>query len=103
MQYLEDYSSDTASLIKFEHEVLEMRPADSPVSSGWEIFAKIHRTNEICQEHFDAVLMANGHCDHPLLPPIQGLDAWAKCYPRSLYHSVSYRNTEPFKNKVSES
>ena len=101
MRYLEDYSNDIAHLIRFEHEILEVRPANSPKSSGWEITSKAHGNKESFQETYDAVVMANGHCSDPLLPPIQGLDAWAELFPLSLHHSVAYKNAQAYKDRVS--
>ncbi len=69
---------------------------------GWEVTTKATAKKEFEVERFDAVIAANGHCDWPLLPEIEGLNAWSKEYPESLHHSVSYKNTKAFENKVSD-
>ena len=99
MQYLRDYAGEIVSMIKFDHQVMDVQ-----LKSGdeWEVTTRAagERINRV--DRFDAVIAANGHCDWPILPGIEGLDAWSEQFPDSLYHSVSYKNPKIFKNKVSK-
>ncbi|KAL8819715.1 MAG: hypothetical protein Q9223_001903 [Gallowayella weberi] len=98
LQYLQDYADDIMPLIRFEHEVMDLRPKRDKQMHGWEV--TVQDRNRITKvEHFDAVAVASGHCDWPLLPDIAGLNAWGKTSPESLHHSVSYRNAEIFADK----
>lgn len=100
-QYLQDYANDVISMIRFDHYVTDVRRTRDREYDGWEVTTRVTAKKENQFERFDAVIAANGHCDWPLLPEIQGLDAWSKKYPDSLYHSVSYKNAKTFENKVS--
>lgn len=102
LQYLQDYASDINSIISFNHHVVDVRPTGSDECHGWEVTTRVAAEREIKVERFDAVIAANGHCDWPLLPNVEGLEAWSKEFPGSLYHSVSYKNAKVFENKVSK-
>ena len=103
LEYLEEYANDIRSLISFNHQVVRVTPTGRDEYHGWDV--KVQETagaRESKVERFDAVIAANGHCDWPLLPDIEGLDTWAELYPESLFHSVSYKNPLAFKDKVSK-
>lgn len=99
-RYLEDYASEIMPLIRFDHRVTEIKPAGDG-DHCWRVTATAMAEGKDLVESFDAVIAANGHCDEPLLPKIDGLDAWARLYPDTLHHSVSYKNPEAFRDKVS--
>jgi len=101
MKYLEAYAGDIMSMIRFNHQVIDVRPTSSDEWHGWAITTKPTAEDETKVEKFDAVVVANGHSDWPLLPEIDALDAWSRKYPESVHHSVSYKNPHAFKNKVS--
>lgn len=103
LQYLHDYASDIISMIRFDHQVIGVRPTSGDECNGWEVIARATAEREDKVERFDAVIAANGHCDWPLLPVIEGLDAWSREFPESLCHSVSYKNAKAFEDKVSVS
>ena len=101
-RYLQDYASDINSMIRFGHQVVDVRPSRDETLHAWEVTAKAGAEGVEEVERFDAVIAANGHCDWPMLPEIEGLDAWSKEFPESLYHSVSYKNANVFESKVSK-
>ena len=101
-RYLQDYASDINSMIRFDHQVVDVRPSRDENLPAWEVTAKAGAMGVDEVERFDAVIAANGHCDWPMLPGIEGLDAWSKEFPESLYHSVSYKNANVFEEKVSK-
>ena len=100
-RYLQDYASDINSMIRFGNQVVDVRPLGSEELHVWEVTTRVAAEGVDEVERFDAVIAANGHCDWPMLPHIEGLDAWSKEFPESLYHSVSYKNAKAFENKVS--
>lgn len=101
MQYLEDYARDLVGMIKFGHRVVDIAPTAKEGCHSWTVTVKAGDGEErSTAEVFDAVIAANGHCDWPLLPPIEGLDEWSKMFPESLHHSVSYKNAKAFKDQV---
>ena len=100
--YLESYADEIRSLISFHHQVISVTPTAKDEPHGWDVkLQETTRARSSKVERFDAVICANGHCDWPLLPDIKGLDTWAELYPDSLFHSVSYKSPQAFKNKVS--
>ena len=101
LQYLQDYASDIISMVRFEHQVIDVKPFSGDERHGWEITARATAKGEDMVERFDAVICANGHCDWPLLPQVKGLDVWSREFPESLHHSVSFKNARAFENKVS--
>ena len=101
MEYLENYAQEVEHLIKYNCEVIDVRPKRDHKNGIWEVMTKSLSPNDIHVEHFDAVVSANGHCDWPLLPDIEGLDDWSRAFPQSLHHSVSYKNPLSFCGKVS--
>ena len=102
MQYLEDYASDVVSMIRFDHQVVDVRPTRRDECHGWEVMTRARDEEGSNVERFDAVIAANGHCNWPLLPNVEGLEVWSKEFPDSIYHSVSYKNSKAFENKVSK-
>ena len=102
LQYLRDYASEITAMIRFNHQVIEVKMTDGGEHRGWEVTTRANGEKDNKIERFDALVAANGHCDWPLLPNIEGLDAWSEEFPNSLYHSVSYKNPKIFENKVSK-
>ena len=102
MQYLQDYASDLYPMIRFDHRVVDVRPTNGDEGHAWDVTTRITAEGKIKVERFDAVIAANGHCDWPLLPNVEGLEAWSEKFPDSLFHSVSYKSAKTFENKVSE-
>lgn len=102
LQYLQDYASEIISMIRFDHQVVDVRVKSGDERHEWEVTTRAAGERSNKMQKFDAVIAANGHCDWPLLPSIEGLDAWSEQFPESLYHSVSYKNPKAFQNKVSK-
>ncbi|KAI4256243.1 MAG: hypothetical protein L6R42_006333, partial [Xanthoria sp. 1 TBL-2021] len=99
MEYLENYAQEVNHLISFNHEVIDVALKRDKKGQTWEVAVRNLDTNETQVESFDAVIVANGHCDWPLLPDVEGLDEWSRAFPPSLHHSVSYKNALPFMGK----
>lgn len=89
-------------MIRFDHQVVDVRLKSGDECHEWEVTTRAAGEGSNRMQRFDAVIAANGHCDLPLLPSIEGLDAWSEQLPDSLYHSVSYKNPKTFENKVSK-
>ena len=98
LQYLREYASEIMSLIRFDSRIVDVRLEGG---HGWKVTTRTAGEESNKTEEFDAVVAANGHCDRPVLPNIEGLNAWSERFPDSLYHSVSYKNAKSFEHKVS--
>jgi hypothetical protein len=51
------------------------------------------------REHFDAVIIANGHYAVPFIPFVPGLSEYIAQYPGKVFHSKRYRRPETFAGK----
>ena len=102
LQYLRDYASEITDMIRFDHEVIEVKMMNGGECHEWEVMTRAGGDKDNIIKRFDALVAANGHCDWPLLPSIEGLDAWSEELSNSLYHSVSYKNPKPFEKRVSK-
>ena len=102
MQYLQDYANEVIDMIRFSTQVIDVAPTGDGEYHGWTLTTRAGSDGAMdTTQIYDAVIAANGHCDWPLLPNIDGLDDWSRTLPESLHHSVSYKNAMGFKNKVS--
>ena len=102
MDYLAGYAKELRPMLRLNHEVTDIRPADQGVGheSGGQWLVTTKSNGNSSTERFDAVVIANGHSYYPALPAIKGLDEWAKQDRDSLMHAVSYRNPEMFRDKA---
>ncbi|KAL8671212.1 MAG: hypothetical protein Q9168_004287 [Polycauliona sp. 1 TL-2023] len=101
LDYLESYARDVDHLIRYQHSVISVSPRggkDNMRNPVWEVTTR-NAENETLVEKFDAVVAANGHCDWPKLPAVEGLDEWSRAFPGTLHHSVSYKNALPFEGR----
>ena len=102
MRYLQDYANEVIEMIRFNNQVTDVAPIGDGDYHGWTVTTRAGSDGaKKTAQVFDAVVAANGHCDWPLLPNIDGLDEWSQTLPELLHHSVSYKNAMGFKNKVS--
>ncbi|KAJ5181217.1 hypothetical protein N7491_000772 [Penicillium cf. griseofulvum] len=97
-QYLEEYAEDVESFIKFETQVLDVKPKDENIST-WSLTAKSLRTGIDTTHIYDAVVVASGHFTVPYLPDIPGIQAWDASHPGTISHSKFYNSPEPFQGK----
>lgn len=102
MSYLQAYAADLMPNIKLNHQVFDVKPLGDDESSEWEVKVRDLIQGNDKVERFDAIVVANGHCDWPLLPDVEGLDSWSRMLPESLQHSVSYKNAKAYQDKVSK-
>lgn len=97
LEYIRAYGKELHPFLKLKHCVKDVRKA----GNEWEVSVKAKGESTARKEQFDAVVVAvNGHTSWPLLPPVEGLDEWSVAYPDSIFHSVSYKNADAFRNKV---
>lgn len=97
--YIEKYAEDVKPLIKFQTQVLEIRPE----GEGWSVKTqKIAQdsTGEVSEERYDAVVVASGHFTVPYIPDVKGMKEWSEKYPGVISHSLYYKRPEEYHNKV---
>ncbi|KAL2220253.1 hypothetical protein M432DRAFT_561066 [Thermoascus aurantiacus ATCC 26904] len=97
-KYLEEYAEDISHLIRFENQILDVRPENAS-SSTWSVTRRDLKTGLKETVSYDAVVVANGHYNVPYVPAIEGIEVWSKAYPGAISHSKFYDSPEPFRGK----
>ena len=66
MQYLQDYASDLYPMMRFEHDVVDVRQTNGDESRGWKFTTRVTAEEEVEVERFVAVIaptdIAINHC-----------------------------------------
>lgn len=96
--YLEEYAADVKHLVRFETQVLDLRPKDSGIDN-WVLTTRSLRTGIKKSGFYDAVVVSNGHYTVPYIPDIAGIRLWNEAYPGVISHAKSYDSPEAFRGK----
>jgi cation diffusion facilitator CzcD-associated flavoprotein CzcO len=104
LEYLEKYSEDVKSLVRFKTQVTNLsllHGESSTLKDQWslsfvDLMTDIHET-----EMFDAVVVASGHFNLPYVPEIEGIREWNRQFPNSITHSKYFRRPDDYSGKVS--
>ncbi|KAJ8107185.1 hypothetical protein OPT61_g9038 [Boeremia exigua] len=72
---------------------------------GWKLILRrydvVEKLDMWWAEHFDAVVIANGHYSVPYIPSINGLEDYIRAFPGRILHSKFYRSpTHYYKKRV---
>lgn len=109
-RYLEEYASEVKNLVRFETQVLDVRPKGhqpsqrGELSDQWMVKSKrLGYDQPEIEEEFDAVVAASGHYSLPYVPDIDGIREWNELHPGTISHSKFFRKPNNFKDKVSTS
>lgn len=78
--------------IKFEHQVIRVTPYKD---TQWEVIVKDLANDKIFVEHFDSIIVCNGHYSKPSYPNLIGIENFKG---KSL-HSHDYRKADKLKNE----
>ncbi|KAL4797116.1 hypothetical protein BDV19DRAFT_397932 [Aspergillus venezuelensis] len=100
-EYLHRYAEELRPYIRFSSEVVEvsLNRKDGGSKAEWSVKAKDLIFGNESTAQFDAVIVANGHHNVPIIPGIPGLDEWETLYPWSISHSSDYRRPKAFRDK----
>ncbi|KAL4780622.1 hypothetical protein BJX76DRAFT_364158 [Aspergillus varians] len=100
--YLEDIARPYLDLISFSTTVERVEK----VGGKWRVTARqaghFQREKPVeywWQEDFDAVVVASGHYNVPLIPEIEGLEGVFKEHPGKFEHSKSFRSANDYVDK----
>tara|TARA_R110002003_G_scaffold215_1_gene16427 strand:+ start:16775 stop:18295 length:1521 start_codon:yes stop_codon:yes gene_type:complete len=99
LKYIEDYGKYVQDLVQYETQVINAEPTSDTPDSSWQIRIRNLRTNEVHEETFDALIVANGHFIVPYIPEVEGIQDWNKKHPGAITHSRYYRRPEEFEGK----
>jgi cation diffusion facilitator CzcD-associated flavoprotein CzcO len=102
-QYLQDYAADVRHLIHFNTQVLDisLKRTNEDAKDVWSVkIQKVqhNKTEHVKEEHYDAVVVANGHFSVPFIPQIKGMQEWSKRYPNTISHSMYYQKPEDYRD-----
>lgn len=98
LDYLEEYAADLRHLVHFRHKVCDLG-LDATTTSDqdvWRMEVEDLHTGQRSIHLYDAVVVANGHFVVPIVPQINGLEAWNEAYPGAVIHSKAYRKPEDY-------
>ncbi|KAF2435229.1 FAD/NAD(P)-binding domain-containing protein [Tothia fuscella] len=101
-EYLEEYSKDVISLIKFGTQVQDVQllesktNEDSVVEEQWSVETLHLESGKTTKSTYHAVVVASGHFSTPHIPDIPGVSDWNAKYPGSISPSKYYRIPEAF-------
>jgi thioredoxin reductase len=93
LNYLRDYGSDIRHLVSFNHEVVRVEKN----AGRWVIKFKDYSSKDVVEESFDAVAVASGHYDLPLIPAIRDLHLFPS---NKVTHSKYYRRPSDYCGKA---
>ncbi|CEF66604.1 Flavin monooxygenase FMO family and Flavin monooxygenase-like family-containing protein [Strongyloides ratti] len=91
LEYLEDYSNDIQSFIKFNHRVVKTEYVKE--DTNWIVTIKRENDNEIITLRYDIILVCSGRKDIPFIPTV------LNSYRGNLLHSKDFKNPENYKNQ----
>ncbi|KAL4956370.1 hypothetical protein BDW69DRAFT_192497 [Aspergillus filifer] len=100
-EYLHRYAEELRPYIEFNAEVIEVsfNRKDQSSKPEWRVTWKDLISGVKSTARFDAVIVANGHHNVPIIPGIPSLDEWETLYPGSIIHSSVYRRPDIFRDK----
>lgn len=105
-EHIERYADEVRHLIRFNTQVLDVRPIDSSTSDQdrWAVATRpvTNGHSETKTQVYDAVVVASGHFHVPYIPAIKGLREWSEEYPGVISHSLYFQKPEDYTGKVSE-
>ena len=97
LKYLEDYSKDILSYIRFNTLVHRIRKDPKNPRSRWIVDFMNVKTSQHNTEEFDAICDCTGHYTRPYIPYVRGL--WK--YKRRILHAKWYKKPDMFAGQVS--
>jgi hypothetical protein len=84
-------------------DVTRNQLVDLSPNSTWRLTLRRHdpirKVDHWWQEHFDALIIANGHYSVPYIPHVPGLEDYMEAFPNKVFHSKSYRSAAAFAGK----
>lgn len=97
LQYVQEYAQTIPSSVQrlLNSNVVELRK-DQGV---WNLKYEDMKTKEFKTDHFDAVVVANGHFNVPFIPDVEGLEEWSKKDPSSITHARYFVRDTDYKDK----
>ncbi|KAF2851956.1 flavin dependent monooxygenase-like protein [Plenodomus tracheiphilus IPT5] len=99
LDYVEEYGKEVQGFVQYETQVVDAEPNNNERNSTWNVTTRNLRTEQVTEEIFDAVIVANGHFIVPYIPEIPSIKEWNEQYPGLIIHSKYYRRPTDFTGK----
>ncbi|CCH45689.1 Thiol-specific monooxygenase [Wickerhamomyces ciferrii] len=96
LKYIENYSESIKDQVSFEEEVTSV--SFDKEQQKWNVISKSLNTNVETKEVYDAVAIATGSYDQPMIPNVPGISEWSKQFPNSILHAKNYDEPAQFQN-----
>lgn len=98
-QYLLEYAEDVRHLIRFCFQVTALSCSQVDGHDRWRLTARSTLTDEVVDDAYDAVVVANGHYSVPFTPAVPGMEPFHQAFPSVIAHSKQYRTAEAFEGR----
>ncbi|KAE9363620.1 FAD/NAD(P)-binding domain-containing protein [Stipitochalara longipes BDJ] len=106
-QYIESYfahhGTDTLLSLNTTVEDVSLIKTSNCSKEKWKLalrkYDSVRQVDIWWEDHFDAVIFANGHYAVPFIPEVKGLAAYIEKFPGRVVHSKTYRTPLLYKNK----
>lgn len=99
LNYCQEYAADMEDLIKFNCKVVELRKMKVEQKSMWELVYIDLVSSTHYTEYYDAIVLAAGHFDVPLIPDVPGLKEWSQQDPDSISHARYFVDNAEYRGK----
>jgi cation diffusion facilitator CzcD-associated flavoprotein CzcO len=96
LRYLEGYSKEILSYIRFDTLVDRIRKDPNDKNARWRVTSTDVTTQEETTEEYEAICDCSGHYTRPYIPFVRNL--WK--YKRPILHAKWYRKPDVFANQV---
>lgn len=94
LNYIERYSKEITDNVSFNEEVTSVKFIKE--IKKWQVISNSLKNQEKTTELYDAVAIATGSYDKPMIPDVPGLKEWSEKYPSSVLHAKSYDEPAQF-------
>lgn len=96
LKYIENYSKSIQDNVTFNEEVTTVKFIND--IKKWQVISKSLEANTETEEFYDAVAIATGSYDQPMIPDVPGIKEWSTKYPSSIIHAKSYDEPAQFQD-----
>lgn len=96
LKYIENYSKEIEKNVSFNEEVTSVKFLKD--IKKWQVISKSLKNDKTTDDLYDAVAIATGYYEQPLIPDVPGLSEWSSKYPGSIIHAKRYDEPAQFQD-----
>ncbi|OBA17995.1 FAD/NAD(P)-binding domain-containing protein [Metschnikowia bicuspidata var. bicuspidata NRRL YB-4993] len=100
LQYLHKYADTIPKDVHFNFKTNVLGVKKNSGESKWTVTTENLTSAKKTTDAYDAVVVANGHYEHPFIPDTPGLKKWSERDPHSVTHSKYFVSSADFRNET---